>query len=264
MRANIDEALEICLSKIKKGKNLKECIKDFPEFKIELEELISVVLKIEKQPMINPEKAFLARARNNVLKAHVKKRQKLSEKKSIFMLPKLSTARKALAIALVFILILTGTAFASSNALPGDGLYPIKRGLERAQLAITFGPNDKAELEAKFALKRIDEAGEIEESDPELSQKMLLQAIESLNKVLQKAPNENVETVIGNVILKLENKRIEIINKRLEQEAENNQNKPEDVGQGKPDTPPGQVEGSEAPGQQKEKEKNNNGNGNDK
>ena len=260
MKANIDEALEICLCKIKKGKKLEECLIDFPEFKEELEELISVALRIEKQPMINPDNEFILNARNNILNAYLKKQQVSAEKKSLFRLPRFTTMRKAMALALVFIMILTGTAFASSNALPGEALYPIKKGLERAQLAITFGPNDKAELEAKFALKRIDEVEEIEESNPELSRKTLLQAIESLNKVLQKAPNENVEAVIGNIIVKLENKRVEMNNRYQERELEKNQRKgtagdedtgsSNEAGENKPDSPPGQ-----------EKEKNNNKNG---
>ena len=49
-------------------------------------------------------------------------------------------------------------AAASDNSLPGDPLYPVKLGVERAQLATTFDSAARARLELQFADVRLAEA----------------------------------------------------------------------------------------------------------
>jgi len=71
--------------------------------------------------------------------------------------------RPAFALASLAIVLVLGlsatTAYASEGALPGDALYPIKRGLEQAQLAVSASSEGDARLEARFADQRV---GEIE------------------------------------------------------------------------------------------------------
>jgi hypothetical protein len=50
------------------------------------------------------------------------------------------------------------TAAASNNSLPGDPLYGVKLGVERAQLATTFSSAARARLELQFADLRLSEA----------------------------------------------------------------------------------------------------------
>jgi hypothetical protein len=49
-------------------------------------------------------------------------------------------------------------AVASESALPGDGLYPIKRGLESAHVGLTFDRGDRGRLLLADARTRLDEA----------------------------------------------------------------------------------------------------------
>src|SRR5207248_6477956 len=56
----------------------------------------------------------------------------------------------------------------SGNSLPGDPLYPIKLGVERAQLAITFDPAARARLHAQFADVRLSEAQRLVAGDGQL------------------------------------------------------------------------------------------------
>ena len=51
-----------------------------------------------------------------------------------------------------------GTAFASEEALPGDLLYPIKRGIERARIALSWSSEGDAALLLDFADERLQEA----------------------------------------------------------------------------------------------------------
>jgi hypothetical protein len=55
---------------------------------------------------------------------------------------------------LTFVLVFVGVAAASASALPGDALYPVKRGLESAQLALTLNPAARASLQAELSARR--------------------------------------------------------------------------------------------------------------
>lgn len=72
---------------------------------------------------------------------------------------------KHLQYVLVFglgVAIFGGTAYASSMALPGEILYPVKRVTEKLQLNVAVSEESKANLQAKFAEKRLKELGEIQ------------------------------------------------------------------------------------------------------
>lgn len=60
-------------------------------------------------------------------------------------------------IALTLVLTSTGVAWASSDALPGDALYPVKRGVEEIRLAVTFSESGDAELLNTYTTERMDE-----------------------------------------------------------------------------------------------------------
>jgi hypothetical protein len=70
--------------------------------------------------------------------------------------------------------VLVGTsatmAYAAQSALPGDGLYPIKRGLENAQSELTFDRGDRGRLVLDDARTRLDEAQKLSrmQADPQL------------------------------------------------------------------------------------------------
>jgi hypothetical protein len=54
-----------------------------------------------------------------------------------------------------------GVAYASGEALPGDSLYGVKRGLERAALALTPSNAGDTQLLLQFADRRLGEADEL-------------------------------------------------------------------------------------------------------
>lgn len=72
--------------------------------------------------------------------------------------------RKAVQYSLVLVICLMvfgSTAFASSNALPGEILYPVKRVTEKLQLNVATSEEAKVNLQARFAQKRLQELGEL-------------------------------------------------------------------------------------------------------
>jgi|GEM_PF-1916757 hypothetical protein len=70
--------------------------------------------------------------------------------------------RPAFAYAALAVLILlglsAGAVYASSEALPGQALYPLKRGVEEARLALSLDPIGDASLLSDFAAERLEEA----------------------------------------------------------------------------------------------------------
>lgn len=67
--------------------------------------------------------------------------------------------RVLLAAVLAFVMLFGtfGVVSASASALPGDLLYPVKRGLEQAELMLTFNDDAEFALLQSFSDKRIEE-----------------------------------------------------------------------------------------------------------
>lgn len=64
----------------------------------------------------------------------------------------------------VFVFAITGwvsIANASMGAIPGDQLYGVKLSIERAQLVLAFGANQRANLQVEFASRRLAEMVEL-------------------------------------------------------------------------------------------------------
>lgn len=77
------------------------------------------------------------------------------------------TARRARARGAILVgvaagaIAVSGISAASENAVPGDALYGMKRGTERAQLALASSDVSRGQLFLDFARTRLDEAAEL-------------------------------------------------------------------------------------------------------
>jgi Domain of unknown function (DUF5667)/Domain of unknown function (DUF5666) len=83
---------------------------------------------------------------------------KKRRRRSMFAFPRLATS---LAMALLFLLSGTGLVSASSGALPGDNLYPVKRSWEDLRMLFIFSPEQRVGLESEFEQERLDEISEL-------------------------------------------------------------------------------------------------------
>jgi Domain of unknown function (DUF5667) len=150
--------LEECLKALDEKRNLQEVLRRYPADRDELIALLrlSVDLGGLGAPAADP--AFRLRARNRMLAAAAHRRQ-AHRWNPLATLPR-PVARLTFAGALVAALMLGGltAAAASGSSLPGDPLYGVKLGLERAQLAATFDAAARARLQAHFTDLRLDEA----------------------------------------------------------------------------------------------------------
>ena len=75
------------------------------------------------------------------------------------------SSRTAPALIVIVITLLFGTAvataYASRGALPGEALYSVKTGLERAQLTLSSDAVRETQLQLTFAEKRLDELASV-------------------------------------------------------------------------------------------------------
>jgi hypothetical protein len=104
----------------------------------------------------------------------------------------LTTIAKA-AAGFIAVLLLAGlvTVPASANSLPGDVLYPVKRGYENVQFALTRSPETQAALQLTHAQTRMDELqqlvlrGEYEET-------LIVASLDSLSASITVAQDNNL------------------------------------------------------------------------
>ncbi len=74
---------------------------------------------------------------------------------------KRTMARRGAAVLFFAILVTLGTTFASSYALPGDTLYPVKSLVENFQQTLVYDEVNRAHLHIKFAETRLEEVASL-------------------------------------------------------------------------------------------------------
>lgn len=98
-------------------------------------------------------------------------------------------------LALMILMSFSGVAVAAShNSLPGDALYMVKRGTERAQLIFVRDPVTRAELQLSFARTRLAEIERIADTRPQHVANLVAEIAVTLDEV-DKAPPEVAEQV---------------------------------------------------------------------
>jgi Domain of unknown function (DUF5667) len=157
---DLTQPLEECLRAMGERRNLQAVLRRYPAERDELIELLRLSVDLgglaPSGPVADP--AFRLRARNRMLAAAAQRRR-APRWNPFGTLPR-PVARLAFAGALAAAVLVAGltSAAASGNSLPGDPFYPIKLGVERAQLAITLDAVARARLHAQFAEVRLSEA----------------------------------------------------------------------------------------------------------
>ena len=150
--------LQECLTALDDKRNLQAVLRRYPADRDELIALLqlSVDLGGLEAPAADP--TFRLRARNRMLAAAADRRRS-RRWNPLAALPR-PVVRVAYAGALAAALLVGGltAAAASNNSLPGDPLYVVKLGVERAQLATTLDSAARARLQLQFADVRLAEA----------------------------------------------------------------------------------------------------------
>jgi hypothetical protein len=162
------EILDGCLSRIQAGEATVElCQQEFPEYAEDLARMLGVAGEVYKNlAPPEPREVFRSTSGSRVVnrwRAMQKEvqRREVRRTRRIWQAPRMSWQPAYVLVSAVLAICLlatsAGVASASTNALPGDALYGVKRGVEEIRLAFTLSASGDAVLLEGFADLRLDE-----------------------------------------------------------------------------------------------------------
>ena len=160
---SFSEILDECLDRVLVGgESIDACVADYPAHEAELREALNLAAGVRGAMAYQPgaDRKRDARLRmQRVLDRRTSSPslwQRFNPLRSI-PTPAYRFAAVAAVVAVVLIGGGTGTVLASTGAVPGDPLYPVKRATERAQLALAFTDARDASLREQFIERRVEE-----------------------------------------------------------------------------------------------------------
>ncbi|MBI4054000.1 MAG: hypothetical protein HY397_01565 [Candidatus Doudnabacteria bacterium] len=189
-----DEKTEIlfeqCLTLLRLGRSVAECIKIYPQAKKIADEL-AIISRLSSLPKrtsaLDSQVVWKKIARKISLSASAANGRQIFGHAQI---PILQFAFPKGLFGLVTIVTLAGllnsTAVAAQNSLPGQTLYPVKRTVERIELTLAVDEVKKTEVKIKHAEKRLTEAqGIVEQLPPEKEEQVIGKTIGELKNTTE-------------------------------------------------------------------------------
>jgi hypothetical protein len=194
------KVLDRCLTLVQSGKaSIADCLKAYPEQAAFLEPLLLTALQARSSLSPDrPDEAYIAATEIRIINQLQALKRKphpveAKSKQKRALLPRPALAILSLALVLMMLVSGIGVASASADALPGDALYSVKRGVEEVRLLLTIHPTKDAELLIAFTTERLQEIEDLVQSDPTQDLGSALQEYESmLSRLLETAQEENV------------------------------------------------------------------------
>lgn len=154
------DALETCLQALEQGADVESCLARFPAQAEELRPLLGAAVEARASAVAEVPEAVLRRGKARLLQAAAELREQASSPapRRAWQFGRMFRLGLASLVVLFFLLGAgsAGMVLAASGSLPGDGLYPVKRGWEGARLFVA-APAIRAELETEFEQERVRE-----------------------------------------------------------------------------------------------------------
>jgi hypothetical protein len=158
---NIFDALEICLQELENGAELESVLLRYPDLADELRPILKTSIMARKAAVPEPSPETIRRGRARVLQNAAEMREAAAQPtKRIFPIFR----RLALSLSLVVLLLFissNGLLNVSASSLPGERLYPVKRGWENVQLMFVLDPASRSALETQFYNERFAEVSSL-------------------------------------------------------------------------------------------------------
>lgn len=156
------EVLEMCLKEIELGADVDTVLFRRPEFADELRPILETSVKAKAMAVPAPSEDVIRRNRAKVLQhaSELREQKSAPPARRLWYVP----LRRALVTFMVVAVLFasgTGLVRASSATLPGDNLYPVKRGWESLSLFFTFNPEKREALEFDYENERLEEMREL-------------------------------------------------------------------------------------------------------
>ncbi len=174
MNDDFARILDDCITKIQSGeRTMDACLRQHPQYAEALAPLLEVARSTRSHlsPQ-GPDDAFVGHSKIRVMnqvraaqKARLAPRPRVARRKKWALRP--AFALMSFLVTFAFLAVSSGAVYASSEAIPGDALYILKRGVEEARLAIALDPETDRVLLLQFAHRRLDEVEEAMSLDRE-------------------------------------------------------------------------------------------------
>ena len=165
------QALEICLQALEHGADVESCLALFPAMADDLRPILTAALQARSGAVADVPAEAARRGKARVLQAAAEMREQTAVAPAALALRHWQKGligtrlfRLAVTTAAMLAFLLTGgtgLVSASSSALPGDHLYPVKRSWEGVRLFFVVNPSARLQLEQEFEHERFQEIEEL-------------------------------------------------------------------------------------------------------
>lgn len=156
------EVLETCLQEIENGAEVETVLASHPHHAAELRPILNASMMARRRgsSIVDPSPEAVRRGRAKVLQhaAQMREAKAAPRRRAIPIFHRLAIA---LTLAALFLTSGTGLVSASSSALPGENLYPVKLTWENLRLFFTFDKEYRETLEHTFENERLHEINEL-------------------------------------------------------------------------------------------------------
>ena len=151
----IEQIFNDCLDAVMSGRStIAECLERYPEFAAELEGLLLTSVGISKAASIAPPPG----AKMRIRVALNERMAEISDRKAgLKPFWRFGWANAVVSVVLGLSIAGGGVAYAASQAMPDQALYPLKLDLEQAMVSLTFSSDAKVQLYAALNDRRVGE-----------------------------------------------------------------------------------------------------------
>lgn len=195
MENQIEKILDESLRKMEEGIPLDQILKEYPDHREELKELLGIAKEMENVPLPQVREQAVASCLTRVHNAlQLQKKPAWRARLPRLQWPRLFYFRSpawAKAVAFVFILIFLswGVVSLSSDSIPGNILYPVKLTTEKVRFFLTADPEEKAELRLAYSEVRMQELVRYLDEKGELNTQLLKAMLDEASLVTDNISN---------------------------------------------------------------------------
>ena len=174
-----EDLVDRCIEAQRSGGDVGAILRQHPETAGEVRPLLELAAELEALPGPEPSASAMM---NTLVRLSLRGGEApTAPKPRLFSRPVLA---RAAAIFVCVLLLGWGTVAASSGAMPGDLLYPVKLLTERVQFFLTVTPEARAELRIVFSEERLKEAVKRHQADGKIDRDLLRAMLNEAERAL--------------------------------------------------------------------------------